>query len=492
MDFLHDIFISYPSTLNKTPYAGWIFDFENGLKNAFEDHAKEFSQPDIYLDYYKVEANSIHDDMLEKARRSRLFLAIISPDYQERAWAPKELAAFAAECKDRNRLFVIATKPLPENEIRLDSLKGRPIKAFYTKSPSAMGQPTPFHPSSREFQDGVYALAYAMAAKLMQMRGNAKSDSPRPEAPTSLRNTSPASASARTILIAQVTDDLEKDARSVISELQQECNDGTLNIIDANAYPSGGDSFREAFEADLKQAQLVVQLLSGFPGKHPRNLTEGYVAYQANRAAQCPGVRLMQWRRSNIDVKAVEDDAHRELLQAETVTASTLSTFKDDLVKWIKSPKETDTPDSQDASLTGLQVFINAEAVDLSAAQQCRDAVADMCASVWLPPQGNPASESIQKELERLLQDCDSLLFFNGGAGSAWVSSQLRQAVKVRVSRRLAMRGAVCEGPPLEKEELHGIVNGVERVICSTPDGSRWQFEAVRNFLRKTAGGMQL
>lgn len=475
MNFLHDIFISYPSTLNRTPYAGWVTKFEARLRHAFEDLSKLRPAPDIYLDQWKVEANSSHAEMLERARKSRIFLSIVSPNYQERIWAPRELEAFAAELRDWGRLFVIASKPLPENEIRLEGLKGRPIKAFYDCPSGEKLRAMPFHPDSREFEDGIYSLAAAMATKLDAMVADTES---------AVSATAPAIKKERTILLAQVTDDLDNELRAVAAELEQHCLEHDVTILSGSDYPLGGDAFQQAFADDLARADLVVQLLSDTLGKRPRDLPEGYVVAQAKAAAQQRGVALMQWRRSNLDPQRIEDTALRTLLQGEAVMASTLSAFKDVLIEWIRKPAEEAAPDAPN----GVQVFINAEKTDWEAALACREAVSDLCAAVWFPPEGSPDKASVQDEYNSLFAECDSLLFLNGDVEAMWVSKQMRQAIKTRASNRLSVQGAICNGPPAGKPAIHGVARGIEMLECRTDDGADWRFEPIRDYVKKHTG----
>jgi hypothetical protein len=473
MNYLHDIFISYPSTLNKTPYADWVMKFEAKLRHAFEELSRKRPEPDIYLDRWKVEANSSHAEMLDRARGSRIFLAIVSPNYQERVWAPRELEAFAGDLQDLGRLFVIASKPLPEKEVRLEGLKGRPIKPFHEHNVDKR-KALPFHPESLEFERGIYELAVVMAEKLDKMLVGDEHASAATQALEGKR---------RTILLAHVTDDLERAHRQVADELTQQCLEHDVVLLSGADYPLGGEAFKQAFAEDLARADLVVQLLGDTLGKRPRDLPEGYVLTQARVAASRPGVKLMQWRRSNIDPQLIDDPELRELLQGETVTASTLSAFREALIEWVRTPPPK--PAAESDAPCGAQVFINAEKADLPAALACREAVSDLCASVWVPPQGDPEKASIQEEFNSLLADCDSLLFLNGDVEPVWVSKQMRQAVKTRASNRLSLRGAVCNGPPAGKPQIHGIVRGIEMLECSTPDGSGWSFEPVREFVKK-------
>ncbi len=476
MDFQHDIFISYPSTLNDTPFDGWITKFESKLRLALEARRVGQKSPVIYYDKWNVDANSSHAEMLERARNSRIFLAIVSPDYQKRAWAPLELEAFASDLSDLGRLFVIASAPLPEQEIRLEALKGRPIKPFYKDNPDKR-KAMPFHPKSEEFETGIYRLAVAMDEKLKKMGAETI------DATSSARSSRP----QRTILLAQVTDDLDRAHRQVADELKQQCMEHNVILLSGVNYPLGGDAFRQAFSEDLAKADLVVQLLGETLGKRPPDLPEGYVLAQARAAAARSEAKLMQWRRSNLDLSEIDDPELLSLLQGETVMASTLSAFRDVLMEWMKAPPAPE-PSAADNDPCGKQVFINAEKVDLYAAVACQEAVSDLCASAWVPPFGEHRKESIQDELNSLFVESDSLFFINGNVDPIWVAKQMRQAVKTRADKRKKIRGAVCNGPPDGKPDLHGTVNGIETLNCRTSDGMEWDFEPVRAYVKRLSG----
>ncbi len=489
MDHLYDIFISYPAPLNRSPYPGWVARFRDALREALHGDLRRTAgltrDLNIYFDQAAVEANSAEEDMLEAARHSRLFLAIVSPDYQTREWAPRELDAFPAQAVAERRLFIIATKPLPKNEVTLAALKSPFFKPFFARSPLAQDHPLPFHPDSQQFQDAVYGVALSMAKKLGELNGvtapSVMGRAPPPVARESAR------AGGRTILLAHVSDDLDRDGksefRSVASELVQYCSRFDVRLLSGADYPLGGEAFKEAFEKDLLQADLVVQLLGETLGKRPRDLPEGYVLHQARRATAQTGVKLMQWRRSDIEVDAIEDRELRALLQGEAVTAATLASFKNDLVAWIETPPK---PPKGESLGSTIDIFIDANDIDFDAATRCKEALEPFFSVIMTRPEGDPEKASIREYLESLIVDSNLIVFLNGAAEEAWVGKQMLAAQKVlrgKYGRGLA--GARCDGPPPGKRAFHGTIRGVAPVDCRTDDGLDWQFEALSRHLRK-------
>jgi len=107
------------------------------------------------------------------------------------------------------------------------------------------------------------------------------------------------------VLLAQTTDDVEDETDQLRSYLKQ--YDDEIVVLPVADYPQGGKAFRGAFERDLAQANLFVQLLGRRAGRIPPDLPEGYTWYQFERArAAC--IPTMHWRQPELDTTAVNDE----------------------------------------------------------------------------------------------------------------------------------------------------------------------------------------
>src|SRR2546428_6969002 len=79
-----DIFISYPRESNQRDPQdlGWVNEFHRILKDELDQRMPDSDRPKIYFDREDFgAADHIDHDLLEAARRSALFLPILSPRY---------------------------------------------------------------------------------------------------------------------------------------------------------------------------------------------------------------------------------------------------------------------------------------------------------------------------------------------------------------------------------------------------------------------------
>jgi len=277
------------------------------------------------------------------------------------------------------------------------------------------------------------------------------------------------SVARKSVLIAQVTDDIQDEADQLRSYLQQYGED--ISVLPAGSYPQGGEAFMAAVDDDLARADLFVQLLGRRPGRVPPDLPEGYTRWQLERA-KATGVQIMQWRHPEIDTKAIEDTTYKTILSAETVVASGLEAFKRQILNWARKP-----PPRHSTPRTST-VFINADERDLGIAKEVeRECVANALTAIL--PMTGPTSEVIRKDLAENLIDCDVLVFIYGDTTQDWIRSQLRFFNKVRPKRESAPRLlAICSGPP-PKPDIGMSFPGAHLIDC--PDG--WNLEPIRNMI---------
>ena len=127
-----------------------------------------------------------------------------------------------------------------------------------------------------------------------------------------------------------------------------------------------------------------------------------------------------------MELDQVESELQRELLEAQTVYAEPIESFKQRVVR-----EATPTPPPPPVpTFTGTPVvFINAERRDRALAETIRDQV-DRRFMTMLPIDQGSASE-VREDLEEKLLDCDALLLVYGEGGLSWVDKQLLYCNKV-------------------------------------------------------------
>src|SRR5262249_54270958 len=129
-------------------------------------------------------------------------------------------------------------------------------------SPTSTSGVMPLEPLTPEkenqFRGRIHDLAIGMSKRLRELAATAP---PPPDRPV-----------IGTVLLAQVTEDLEDEREAVRRYLE----DQNIGVLPKSPYPVGDKEFEAAYLADLAQASMVIQLLSKATGRVPR----GYVAAQ--------------------------------------------------------------------------------------------------------------------------------------------------------------------------------------------------------------------
>jgi len=275
------------------------------------------------------------------------------------------------------------------------------------------------------------------------------------------------------ILLAQATDDVEDQAEQIRTYLSQ--YEEEITVLPVTAYPQGGEAFKAAFEHDLQQAELFVQLLGRRPGRMPPDLPEGYTRFQFNRA-RAARMPAMLWRHPELDPAAGPDDEYKRVLSSESVVASGLEEFKRQILNWARKPQE------KVCMPRSSTVFINADDRDLGIAKEIeRECLRNELTAIL--PMVGPSSEAIRRDLEESLVDCDVLVFIYGDTTQEWIRSQLRFFNKVRPNRQAKPRlMAICSGPP-PKPEIGISFPDVHLITC--PDG--WNLEPIHRLLAELA-----
>jgi hypothetical protein len=127
---------------------------------------------------------------------------------------------------------------------------------------------------------------------------------------------------APTVCLAKVTPDLRKARDTVARYLTS----ARLNVLPAKPYSADPGKFLPALEADLEQANIFVQILGATYADRTDELPEGEEIAQFQRAQQRGKVTL-QWRDKAVDVDAIDDPSHRELVGGADVVCNDLTEF---------------------------------------------------------------------------------------------------------------------------------------------------------------------
>jgi hypothetical protein len=246
------------------------------------------------------------------------------------------------------------------------------------------------------------------------------------------------------VVLGEVADDLEFKRAEVQRYLEQQ----GVPVLPEMSYPLGRVDFEAALDADLSQATVFVQLLGPIPGKRPRDIPDGYGWLQFEGARRRK-LRILQWRSPDLDVDAIEWARHRELLELDTVQATSIESFKKAIMAALEPPPP---PEPRRAIVDRPLVFLNTESRHRDIAGEIRSAIGDR--AVWAQPLFEGPAEMVREDLEQNLIDCDAMVMVYAD-NPGWARAQLRNYHKLSPRRERPIRAiGLIDAPPVEKPEL--------------------------------------
>jgi hypothetical protein len=444
--FKHDIFVSYAHFDNEEDSQAirWVSRFQADLKSALRQRLGV--DPEIFFDTRDFGAHSHVDFLLENVRQSAAFLAVFSPSYVTRDFTIRELEAFAVRTAAVDQIVTVELLPVEENRCH-PHLRGRKRTPLWWKDASEQDIPLQLTPkfNPKMYHARVQILAHQLKKMLEEIRARDPSGTDgRKELEAQLPPVD-RSPPRKPVLLAQVTDDLYDERESVHAYFEQ----FGINILPENDYPQGGIDFAAAaLERDLARADLFVQMLGNFGSRKPFDLTQSYSQFQYD-AAKRHGLKIMQWRRPDLDLAAV---THRDrlLLEGPDVLAIGLEEFKSEVLRSFMEQSKPEPPRSGDCHF-----FINADRSD----KELADALLRLFEGKknWTAarPLFEGSAKEIMEDLEANLINCGALLLLYGNAPPAWVRAQLLRCSKLEKMREEPLRlKTIVLGPPAPKAEI--------------------------------------
>lgn len=439
----NDIFVSYRYADNEEDVWGqnWVTTFIKHLGVAVRQRMGG-EDVKLYFDRQDAGSNRSFDDLMNEARSSAIFIAIASRAYaySDTSWARKELDAFLGTGHAKGGLFVVEVLPLAKGETYPECLEGQTRLQFWYKAPETR-TPITLSPAGQQFKYNnlLHALAEQIRNQLHELRRQAVTTPSRTAAVNRTMPVGPIAALA--VLVAQTTDELADEREQVCTYLRQ----AGFEVLPSGDYPQGGEAFRAAVAADLKRSAAFVQLLGAPRGRRPPDLPEGYQAAQADAARQS-GIPVLQWRHPALHVDTVSDEAHRRLLDGESVMVSGLESFKSEVVRRVDKPA-TKRRNARGTSL----VYIDVDREDLDVARTICDALKSRQMAVALPLfDGSP--ETLRDDLIANMLESDKLVIVYGRAPVGWVHQHLRlchRTVRQR-DRGPDIVALYCAPPPMK------------------------------------------
>jgi len=272
-----------------------------------------------------------------------------------------------------------------------------------TDNPRTLAIPKP-HPEEFEYYQRLDDLARQLTDKLKELKKQAKPVT----TPVPKNNI----VATPRIFLATVTEDLEERRTEIIRYFDQQ----GIQFLPKKTYSI--DKFQQTLDQDLNECRLFVQLLSE---QFPPFFNYPLLQYQRALAANCP---ILQWRAPNLNISAVSNVEHQNLLEASTVIATGFNEFQTIILKHLKSEEEVkfETDDNL--------VFINATQEDMALAHKIKDFLDAHGIGYSLPLDISVSTTpaEIRQNLEQNLLYCDAVIVVYDKTSIAWVNEQLLYA----------------------------------------------------------------
>ena len=463
----HDVFVSY-AHLDNDPIArgqsGWVDALAEKLQTEV---CQRLGSRDVklWIDRQLDGNHPITPEIFSAIERSATLVVVMSPGYLNSEWCRRERTAFLNLVKGRvaeGSVFVVFAREVKRTDVPAEfgDLEGFRfwIQDAEARADRPLGVPDP---TERSYISRIIQLSHDLKRQLEQLRTAVTQGRSRPM---------PATAGP-SVFLARSTEDLEEREDELKSYLHQ----AGINVLPQTWYPQHQkEAFEEAMCQDLARSKAFVQLLSTSRGReldfaplkrYPRLLYE---------IAAAKGTPLLLWRDRGLDVDAVRDADHRQLL--DIARACGLEEFKRAVLEEAQRQ-----PEAAKKAHLSVMVFVNAESRDRELAQAVSNALMkEQVECYWPLASGSP--EAIRLDLEENLGNCDGVLLIYGASGAEWVRSQLRQGRKIISTRERPLNAlAVYEGPPSAKEDLSVAIPNLLVLDCR--DG--FDTEALSRFVAK-------
>lgn len=466
--FEDDIFVSYAHVDDETiaePGNGWVTHLTKCLRTEL---ARKLGRSDAYsmwVDHDLLHSHPLTPQILDRVRRSAILVVMLSPGYVASNWCRQEREAFWEVARERGHqnVFVVEIDPIDDGDRPKELADFSPFR-FWSRGPKS-GAPRPFgwpqpHYDDQEYYGAVKDLAQAIADEMQRLRKAqaALSSSVGAAAPQPAADGAQAESSRNgTVYLAQVTDDLEAERNNVRRFLEQ----AGIRVIPSLWYSQEPLAFRKAAAADIAEADMFVQLLSGIVGKRPPDLTEGYLQFQLQLALDV-AKPVLQWCSPQLDMQAVDDEAHRALLARSTVHSEPIEDFKQSIRRRLHEIRNP----IQRRSNSNAFIFVDMDSADRTLAENLCDILDSYGAGYVLPLDTQDPGE-YRQDLETNLSSCDALMVIYGATTSNWVRNHLRECHKALVNRAQPPRGlALLQGPPAPKDRLPVRLPNMEILDC--------------------------
>lgn len=386
----YDVFISYAHADNEIPLnasidTGWIGVLATNLNTGPNVLKKR-----IFIDYQLKPGDEFSDTLIDKVTNSKLLVLFLSQNYAKSDWCGKELTHFIqAHSTNPEKpvdVFVVELFPyeqligLPENirNIRKHNIHAKFwVQPVDGSVPILAGYPTPNDNDDKvriHYWNSLNALRMAIDARLTQNADHCKENLTETTVKTiTVESDRRETITPCTILLADVTDDLESKRNEIKLALEAE---KFLVLPDGDCVGLSIDEFNSAFPRDLERSELFVQLLSPIVGRKAKGYPAPLPQLQFQLACEA-SKPILQWCEQIPAASQIIDPEHAKLFNTEFLRVTNLNNFKTEIIERLQAEK-VKRGKAMSASLQSSQSKLGKKVVfvdDLASTDDLRNAL---------------------------------------------------------------------------------------------------------------------
>ena len=448
----NDVFVSYAHDDNLVPEGagsdlGWVSTLAANLKAA-----SSTADARLFIDHSLKSGDEFPEILQREVASSRLLMVILSQNYINSKWCGRELDYFLSvqgrSLDAPQGVVVVELAPffrltdVPEN---IQRLRATFVQAKFWHQPGAsgpiqLGHPTPRFNEPQLYWQRVTALAEALRSRLNTLQ------LPRTPAATTAR------PSTGSILLADVTEDLESDRQAVKMALVKE----GITVLPKGDYVGlSFDAFQSAFNADLAECGLFVQMLSRTPGR----LLAGYPArlprLQSQLASQTAG-SILQWCEVLPRQDSQIEIGHASLFKTPHIRETNVEALKDEVISRLETLTRERLAEARRIEdvrgLAGKVVFVDDEFGDPILGARIREIIKRERCSIRSWPKALPLGQD-QHTGREVLRICKGgLTVYADKRDHPIVHNRLVYFLnQVAEDRLLLSRWGIYFGPPKDK-----------------------------------------
>lgn len=346
-----DVFVSYAHADNGVPVGsslphGWVTAFAANLNQGPNALNKR-----LFIDHQLRPGDDFGDGLLATVRRSAMLVVLLSQNYVDSKWCGAEVEQFlqthGADPARAGGVFVVELFPYERlNDVppAIAELRKQLIHAKFwfqragAAEPMLAGYPSP-QESGSDGSAHYWRVLNDLRTALDDRLRRIHADRPRLAGGVDAGPSAPAPAPAvcqralGTVLLADVTDDLEAQRNALKLMLQAE---GVQVLPEGDYVGCSAAEFDAAIAADIGRASLFAQLLSPTPGRRGRGFDAPLPQLQFQRA-HAAGLPLMQWCERLPAAAELADPAHARLFETAHLRVTNLPDFAAGMLERLRA-----------------------------------------------------------------------------------------------------------------------------------------------------------